>query len=136
MNRLFLASVAVLLLSVQSAFAQYGRYSGAASGYGPYSRPALSPYLNMLRGGDPAANYYLGVVPERDRRSLNVQFGAELRELEQRTSTAVTPSGDPQLPATGHTAYFLNYSSYYNFSGAGRGALAAPAQLGAPRRGR
>ena len=31
--------------------------------------PPLSPYLNLLRGGDPAANYFLGVRPEQQRRT-------------------------------------------------------------------
>jgi hypothetical protein len=30
--------------------------------------PTLSPYLNMLRGGDPAANYFLGTLPDFQRR--------------------------------------------------------------------
>src|SRR5207247_6563256 len=42
-----------------------GSYRSMGGGFG---RPGLSPYLNMLRGGSPAANYYLGVVPEFERQ--------------------------------------------------------------------
>src|SRR5262249_37736731 len=55
--------------------------------FAPYNRPQpqLSPYLNLLRGGDPASNYYLGVVPERERRRNDVLFRSAIVDLEQRT---------------------------------------------------
>jgi hypothetical protein len=47
----------------------------------PQNSPLLSPYLNLLRGGNPAANYYLGVVPERARRANETQLGSNLNQL-------------------------------------------------------
>ena len=47
----------------------------------PITSPALSPYLNMLRGGNPAANYYLGVVPEQQRRSNEALYGRTFNEV-------------------------------------------------------
>ena len=139
MRPLFVAS-AVVLLCASSAFAQVGRYQGSASSYGPYSRPALPPMLNLLRGGDPAANYYLGVVPERDRRVQSAQQGAAIQELEQRTgrrgAAGRDPDALPELPPTGHAAYFLNYSGYYQFGGAGRGSQTAPTPPKTQRRTR
>ena len=117
MKRAFLASTAVLLLSVSTSFAQGSRYG--PGNYGPYSRPALSPYLNLIRGGDPAANYYLGTIPERDRRAVGIETGAELQELDQRMSRASGERGGelPRLGPTGHSTFFLNHSNYYNFGG-------------------
>jgi hypothetical protein len=136
MRPLYLSSIVLAFLFPHTAFAQPQRYNPAST-YGPFSRPALSPYLNLIRGGDPAANYYLGVVPERDRRANTVQFGAQLLDLEARSDAAsrAAPEPDiPQLGATGHPAYFLNYSSYYNFAGAGRPAQPAAAPLRGQRR--
>jgi hypothetical protein len=79
--------------------------------------PRLSPYLNLLRGGDPAANYYLGVVPEREQRVFNREFGSAIDILDRRTAAGaetviddVRPRG---LPPTGHSVRFLNASPYY-----------------------
>jgi hypothetical protein len=47
----------------------------------PQNTPLLSPYLNLLRGGNPAANYYLGVVPERARRANEAQLGSTVNQL-------------------------------------------------------
>lgn len=67
-------TAAVLLLAAGPAAAQYG-YGQPTPGYGPttplnylpnyYNRTnqPLSPYLNLLRGGNPGVNYYYGVRP-------------------------------------------------------------------------
>ena len=94
---------------------QAQQYPANRPAYGP-TRPQLSPYLNFFRGGNPATNYYLGVVPEFDRRQNQRQFGTALQDLERRPRT---PSGEnedilPTIQETGHPTYFLNYSSYYN----------------------
>ena len=54
--------------------------------YGPGLRPGLSPYLNLLRGGDTASNYYLGVRTEFQRRDDRVNLLTRTRELEDRTA--------------------------------------------------
>ncbi len=85
----------------------------------PYARPQLSPYLNLLRGGSPSANYYLGVVPERDRRRFERNFGTAVQDLTRRVETPAQPGEElvRPLPSTGHPTYFLNYSTYYNLGG-------------------
>src|SRR5258708_13669176 len=45
-------------------------------------RPVLSPYLNLLRGGNPAANYFLGVLPEFERRANAYHFGTPIQDPE------------------------------------------------------
>ena len=82
-------------------------------------QPLLSPYLNLLRGGDPAANYYLGTIPERQRRQNAALFSSQIESLEQQVNqqTAI-PDVDEALfqpaPATGHPTAFMNLGGYFN----------------------
>ncbi len=91
------------------------------SGY-PYGTPRLSPYLNMLRGGNSpanaAANYYSGVVPEVERRANARQFGSAINSLERQV-TGLEEEEDlfPRLSATGHPAVFGNYGGYFYNTG-------------------
>jgi hypothetical protein len=136
MNRRAMASAAfvglLLLATPRLASAQFGPGAGYGAGYGPRApavnplgRPGLSPYLNLLRGGNPAANYYMGVVPEAERRYNARQFSSAIADLEQRTATPPTAEGvfeeelPPKgLPPTGHAATFLNASPYFGGTGA------------------
>jgi hypothetical protein len=98
--------------------------------YGPGYRPQLSPYLNLLRGGDPAANYYLGTLPEMQRRANAQMFGTEISELDRRTlgATQTTEQLITQpLPGSGHPTVFGN--TLYYFGGGN------PTQPGAQRPG-
>jgi hypothetical protein len=138
MRTLWVALLAVgmvMLATASRAPAQYPQYY-QRPGFNTYSGPALSPYLNLLRGGSPSANYYLGVLPEFDRRAKDLQFRTEIQDLERRTAmTPETGELGPLLPETGHPSYFANYGSYYNLN-----AISRPNQLTAPitppRRGR
>jgi hypothetical protein len=102
----------------------------------PYARPQLSPYLNLLRGGSPSANYYLGVVPERDRRQFERTFGTAVQDLERRVEAPPAVADEelvPRLPSTGHPAYFMTYSTYFNL-GSSPLSTANPTQpVGSPR---
>ena len=114
------AAAALLWLAAGSAHAQYGRYGSGAAGYSNPGRPQLSPYLNLLRGGDPAANYYAGVVPAFQQRAVNAQYGSAIVDLDRRV---YGPAGEGDIGditnTTGHPTAFLNTSSYF-------GALNAP----------
>jgi hypothetical protein len=82
-------------------------------------RPVLSPYLNLLRGGNPAANYFLGVLPEFERRANAYQF-----------STLVV------TVTTGHPTAFGNTAGYFG-SGPGQRPTQTPAAApGGGRRSR
>ncbi len=101
----------------------------APPAYGSYGRggPALSPYLNMTRGGNPAANYFLGVLPEIDRRRTKVEQGREITDLElrsdvlsqqqqgQREDIGPELTGGGLLPS-GHAAAFTAYGAYYGLA--------------------
>src|SRR5262245_43953384 len=84
----------------------------------PYSRPTVSPYLNLLRGADtPGLNYYLGTRQQFNQRVINQQYRTALQDLEQRQTVA--PEAEsldayPALPSTGHPTAFNNVGSYFN----------------------
>jgi hypothetical protein len=128
MNRLLFSSVLVtvaVLASAGRAGAQSPFYpnGGSYPGYFNYSRfssplsaPALNPYLNLRRSGaTPALNYFLGTLPELDRRANALRFSARLGDLERKTAALEEEELVSELPQTGHGAAFMNYGSYYNF---------------------
>lgn len=93
--------------------------------YGPGYQTPLSPYLNLLRGGDPSANYFLGVLPEQQRRTNARTFGTAIGGLQQQQrldearQQAAGPDADlfTPLPTTGHPAAFQNLGGYYPQTG-------------------
>src|SRR4051794_41899513 len=122
MKRFLLASLAALAglagaADLASAQVQ-APYVGpvARPNYGPGYRPQLSPYLNLLRGGDPAANYYLGTLPEFQRRANAQTFSSEISELDRRVLGNV-PTEETRLfqplPGSGHPTAFGNTGSYF-----------------------
>lgn len=128
------------LLLVGAAEAQYNPFPTLNPGarFAPYARtpgynptgPRLSPYLNMIRGGNPAANYFLGVVPEIERRRFESQAIAGFQYLEQRQAATAAPAGGednlfPTLSQTGHPVQFMNTAPYYNM-GTGRNPAQTP----------
>jgi hypothetical protein len=119
MKRLLVISLAALAcllgLPPTTASAQYYRPLGAPN-YGPGYRAPLSPYLNLLRGGDPAANYFLGVIPEFERRSNDRTFRSAIRDLDERERTAQVAEAEGllnPLPSTGHATAFQNTVGYF-----------------------
>jgi hypothetical protein len=111
----FAGAVVLACGSLQSASAQ-SVFNPPSSRQAPYTRPALSPYLNLLRGGDPAANYYLGVLTEQDRRYQlsNPPIAAQIPYLDTYVDDRVDADlRDRQLLPTGHTAGFMIYNNYY-----------------------
>ena len=115
------AATLIFLLTTNAATAQYpgnpyqnlNRFGPPTPG-GPYG-PGLSPYLNLLRGGLPAVNYYNGVLTERDRRLFQQQAGQSILGLEQEVG-AVQPGEEdllPTLPGTGHPTAFGYSGSYF-----------------------
>jgi hypothetical protein len=102
----------------------YPSYSSPYGGAYRRMQPALSPYLNLTRSGNPAANYFLGVLPEIERRQVEAMQGAAILDLERRLDTpAPTEEALPTrlegpLPPTGHAAAFATYSTYYSLPSA------------------
>jgi hypothetical protein len=109
------ALAALMLLGMSQSQAQPpGRPPGSV----PITQPTFSPYLNLLRRDNSAAlNYYGLVRPE-------IEFRNSLLGLQQQVTLnrmALNQEIDPAtgLPATGHTAYFLNLGGYFLNLGGG-----------------
>ena len=149
MNRLGIGSIVALGFLVLGTS---GRAAAQVSPYQPYSpyvsqpvigayaRPGLSPYLNLLRGGSPAANYYLGVVPERQRRAAEALLGSSILDLgldlgRDERGMLRSPEADdllPRLPGTGHVAVFNLTAPYFSSGFAPRYGPLAPLSGAAP----
>lgn len=105
--------------------------------YGPGYTAPLSPFLNLLRGGDSASNYFLGVIPEQQRRANTRAFGTALGTLaqQQRSQQTQSQAADADLftplPTTGHPVAFQNYGGYFSQPG---GRRVAPSQAAQPLR--
>jgi hypothetical protein len=81
---------------VSAQFNQYNPYT-ASPYYGQRAR--LPPILNLIRDQEPdAINYFLGTVPERERRFNQGQFSRQIRGLESREPTNVFISGEEAIP--------------------------------------
>lgn len=124
-TRLFLASAALLLIGVvDTASAQTGgtRPNPAFANRSPLgSRPTISPYLNLLRQGNPALNYYGLVRPEQEFRAANDQFRGQLGEVSQKFDQREEQDEASNLGVTGHRVRFLSDQS--GGSGGVQGAL-------------
>ena len=84
----------------------------------PYYRPAVSPYVNLARGGNAAANYYGIVVPQAN-------FQRQIQTLQQQQGfmsqlgIANADEEDFTMGArsiTGHPTMFFNYGNYFGQS--------------------
>ena len=121
----------VIVVALEAGF----HAQALAQGLGPYdpsgpqpfgavNRPNVSPYLNLLRGGDPAANYYLGVVPEFQRRAFvnrSIEDFQDLYKRQAQTRDLLDEqlAREPlirTLPPTGHPTGFLSYGTYFNLN--------------------
>src|SRR6266542_4675512 len=81
---------------------------GGAFG-GQFSRPAVSPYLNINRGGDPAINYYGLVRPQVAFNKAFQTLGDNVVALESATN---------QPSQTGQRSSFMTQSRYFMNNGA------------------
>jgi hypothetical protein len=102
----------------------------------PAGTPGLNPYLDLTRGGNRAVNYFLGTLPEIERRRNAAQFGAAIYDFERRGPTTESLAEDlvPTLPGTGHPVAFMSFYPYYNLGPPGPQATRTqPAPAGRKR---
>jgi hypothetical protein len=135
MNRPLLAAFVTFVILVAAAApapAQYGTSPMYGPYYNPYSQapglnpgggPRLSPYLNLMRGPNtPAVNYFLGAVPEIERRRFQNQATGAFVDLAQRTANPLYSPEEAELMGpvsiTGHPTAFMNTSGYFMVNGA------------------
>jgi len=115
---------------------QYGGYgAGSINRYrSPGSRAKLSPFLNLARGNDPninsAIDYYLGTIPERERRSNENIFGTRIRGLETRQRELFDLAGSvgdiPPVPIAGAPIGSRSSASYFRQDGPGNTTHRSP----------
>ncbi len=110
------------------------RAQGLGGGYLlPNRRPAVSPYINLLRtGSDPAINYYGIVRPE-------VAFRSSINSLDQQQSNLANQQAqeytqNSQLPPTGQGAGFSTQYRYFMTVG-GRPGMGSGGSGGRPGMG-
>jgi hypothetical protein len=121
-----LAVVSLELLAFsQNASAQLP-YTQPATTPNPYSRPAYSPFLNLLRPGDPAINYYGLVRPQQQFRAGLFQSQVQNASLQQSVSSLEQTQG---VLITGNRGTFLNYSRYFLNNGVSGAPLSRPSSL-------
>jgi hypothetical protein len=127
MNRLMLISAAglVWVLSLPGVSPAQSPLGTRPGYYNPYlNQPRLSPYLNLARGSfnNPAINYYLGTLPEFERRAYQATSSYALRRLEQQQlglAEEVSEDLQAEVLPTGHPAQFNNTYGYFPQTGPG-----------------
>ena len=88
-----------LWLGAGPAAAQYVPYNPYTSG--PYrgQRARLPPSLNLIRDQVPdVVDYFLGTLPERERRYNEAQFNRRITSLETRPAEAIVPGPEEEIP--------------------------------------
>jgi len=117
-----LAAWCLMLAAVETASAQRPPpYLYNQPNYGPGFRPQLSPYLNLTGRNDPAVNYFLGTIPEFDRRYTKQLYGSAIGGLETQALNPTSPAAPDvdlftPLATTGHPTTFQNTGGYFQNS--------------------
>jgi hypothetical protein len=125
MDRKTLAALGLVSAALAAAPGRATAQGFGTFGRPPVGRPAVSPFLNLFRGGNPAINYYGLVRPEIDTRN-------SLLQLQQQSVQGAIPLGivgqptDRTLqgpPSTGHPVRFGNYGRYFANLGSGQAVI-------------
>jgi hypothetical protein len=118
------ALLGLLALTAGRAPAQF-TYPFQPPRYGPGYQTQLSPYLNMLRGGDAAANYFLGVLPEQQRRQDRNRIYGQMQGMMNLLPTPPQVTDRDiftPLPSSGHLIAYDYTGSYFGGMSQGGGA--------------
>jgi hypothetical protein len=118
----FLSIGFVALLSGGTAHAQF--FPG--QGYPNTIRPAVTPYLNLLRGntgGSLTLNYFGLVQPQQQFYGATAQLQQQFAGVQQQLNADQTQLPPGTLPPTGHRFGFMTQSTYFMTlrRGGGRG---------------
>lgn len=117
-----LAGGMMLALCPERASAQFYPYLQPYAN--PYGTPAISPYLNMNRGGFPAINYY-GLVQPQVNTAKQLQMLQQNQAVQTQLGLIQDQDALTAYAITGHPTAFSNYSHYF-----GRGAGSSGGALG------
>ncbi len=114
------AAIALTVLGIcfaasSEALAQRAPYSrpSANAASNILSRPTVSPYLNLLRGG--VGGYQSLVRPLADNNRAARQNARQIQQLRRNTGQARTgrSAGSTQFAPTGHSTAYRNFSHFY-----------------------
>ncbi len=101
------------------SYAQFPGPGGGQFGGGQFSRPTVSPYLNLLNGGNPALNYYGLVRPQFAYDRAFQTLGANVNSLGANVNSLEAAN---QAPQTGHRSSFMTHNQYFMNNGSGKAA--------------
>lgn len=114
-----LVSAIVVACILGSTHVTWGQVGGIYSQ--PYNpRPTVSPYLNLLQGGNNAFNlpqYQTLVRPFLDQQAVNERNQFESQTLRRQVNTLQNQVNRTTIGAgraTGHPTRYMNYSHYYS----------------------
>ena len=109
--RRLLSAALILTGSLVLASSEARSQGPGTAGPSTYTRPTVSPWLNLGRGGPAALNYYQGVRPETDlyrnisqTNRLNQQVSSNQQGIQDIASGLLT---------TGHSVRFMSYGYYF-----------------------
>ena len=136
MNRLAVIALVVAALPARGQVAGPASPVPAPNAYNRQTQP-LSPYLNLLRGGNSAVNYYYGVrqgTGPAVQGMMNQVAGGPRQTFFPVVDTLADllseeSKGAPRMPPTGHPVGFNNTMGYF-----GQGPRASAARHGPPGR--
>jgi hypothetical protein len=94
-----------------------------------YQNPAVSPYINLNRGGNPAINYYGLVRPQFAANSALQSFGADLHTLS--LSPGTMGNANQRFSQTGNRSSFMTHTRYFMNNGGGKSGTNPNGGLGA-----
>jgi len=123
MRRILLASIVTLGgLAFLNGERGLGQTIYGPRAVGSVGSPPFSPYLNLLRRGNPAYLNYFGLVrPEVDFRNSLVGLQQQVIANQQGVAGLEAAAA---FPTTGHATRFLNTSHYFlNQGGQGGGQI-------------
>lgn len=131
-TRLLSALVALLAWTAVASAQAGGATPGVPPGAGVTRRPTISPYLNLLRGGNPAVNYAGLVRPEQqlfaNQSRLQTQLGGVSQDVNQLQNTPYSGLGGDLV--TGNAFGFQTQRSYFLTTGTGGGGAGGVAGFG------
>ena len=84
-----------------------------------FSRPAVSPYLSLLREDGIGLPIYHEIVrPSLEQRATNQRQAMAIRQVQDQFNAVLTSQQSPRgqrtgIRATGHATQFMNYLHYY-----------------------
>ncbi len=111
MKRFVLAALLACGLSLASVAGTALAQSYVKPAVGPSSGSTVSPYLNLLQGGNPAISYYGIVKPQQETQTFIQQLQRQGETSQQNIRTTDPATG---VPTTGHVTRFGNYGQYFN----------------------